>query len=142
MLVGDVRLATTRSGCSWTLSGGSQWLPSSTCASKKPHVRRDRRRRNLRCPSESVARLRVRGRPSHHISKPEKAQHSRIGAARAQVAVVAPACHTAIATTPASAGANHIVRTTAGTLLPTVPSTTLEGLHCSRYRRDTRSRQS
>src|SRR5436190_2087657 len=38
MFVGDVRCATTRSGSSWMLSGGSQLSAAPTCVSKNPQV--------------------------------------------------------------------------------------------------------
>src|SRR3546814_2607081 len=52
-LVGEVRRATSSEGCSWMLSGGSQWSASVTKSSKNAQVRRDRRPRNPSCEADS-----------------------------------------------------------------------------------------
>ena len=140
MLVGEVRRAIISDGCSCTLSGGSQWSVAVTWVSKNPHVRRASLPRNCNCGCDSTTTARRRGRPSHHISSGDSAHSTSTGAATTS----APGCTlaTAIATAAANAGANHIVRNAASRPLPSVRSTSLDGLHCSSRRRDSSIRHS
>ena len=55
MFVGDVRWATAATGCSCTLSGGSQWSSGPTWVSKNSQVRRARAPNVRRCSSVSGA---------------------------------------------------------------------------------------
>ena len=140
MLVGEVRRATISAGCSCTLSGGSQWSAAVTWVSKNPHVRRDSLPRNCNCGGDSATASRRRGRPSHHINTGDSAHSANTGAATTS----APGCTlaTAIAAAAAKTGANHIVRSAASRPSPSVRSTSLDGLHCSRRRRDSSIRHS
>jgi len=61
MLVGDVRWATTGSGISWKLSGGSMWSAGVTKVSKKRQVRLAMRRRAWASASASGRWAPIRG---------------------------------------------------------------------------------
>ena len=81
MLVGEVRCATSPSGSSWWLSGGSQWSSGPTKVSKKSQVRRARRRRKARSASASAGGARRRGRPVRSAISGDASHRSSTGAA-------------------------------------------------------------
>src|SRR4051812_33483149 len=74
MLVGLVRGATMSDGCSWILSGGSQFSVAVTNVSKNRHVRRDSFLRNCCCLSESRTGCATNGRLNHHAISGDRAQ--------------------------------------------------------------------
>src|SRR5258708_26997216 len=69
MWVGEVRCAMAPAGCSWKLSGGSQWSSGPTKVSKNAQVFRERFRRKIVSPAVSFARRRASGRLIHHRSE-------------------------------------------------------------------------
>src|SRR5947207_2540507 len=108
MLVGEVRKATTGTGSSWKLSGGSQCSCSVTKVSKKRHVLRAVCRRKANClgfnwgttegPMGWLIRQAIQGQAN---------QRPRIGAAIGNCAGCARARYDP--QTKAIAGAIHIV---------------------------------
>ncbi len=108
MLVGEVRCATTATGCSWKLSGGSQLSSGPTYSSKKPQVFRDTLRRKVVCSTLSRAGRRRRGRLSHQALAGAAAQSASSGPATPSADGRPTARPTA--STPAAAGALQIAR--------------------------------
>ena len=87
MLVGDVRCATTDTGCSCTLSGGSQWSSGPTKVSKKAQVLRESLRRKTVWSAVSRAAARRRQRPAEPPDESREAiQRARMGLATASAA--------------------------------------------------------
>src|SRR5678815_1771838 len=106
MLVGEVRCATTAAGCSWKLSGGSQWSSAPTKVSKNAQVLREMARRKRVCSGVRCAGLGASGRLTHQAIAGEASQRSRIGAARASAVALEAASQSAAAT--ARTGPIHI----------------------------------
>ncbi len=77
MLVGDVRWATTGSGSSWKLSGGSAWSSGPTNVSKNRHVRRAMRRSAPASAAESWLRGRLGRRQADPAGDERRQQPQR-----------------------------------------------------------------
>ncbi len=106
IFVGLVRGATTAAGCSWKLSGGSQFSWAVTNVSKYRHVRRDSLDKNARCSSDNCAGAAVNDRLSHHAIPGDTSHSPSSGPAIGKI----PGRHTASNTiTPAPInGAIHM----------------------------------
>src|SRR6266545_367764 len=85
MLVGEVRCATTATGCSWKLSGGSQLSSGPTYSSKNAQVFRDTLRRKVVCSTLSRAGRRrgpereQRTRHAERLRAPDGEAHRQHG---------------------------------------------------------------
>src|SRR5579862_8773719 len=106
MLVGEVRWAITPTGCSWKLSGGSQWSSAPTKVSKNAQVLRARLRRNRVWSADSLARRRVSGRLIHHAIAGEANHRAAMGPATANAAGCESS--TPITASKAAAGPAHM----------------------------------
>ncbi len=85
MLVGEVRCASTGAGCSWKLSGGSQWSAGPTKVSKKrPGPARDQAQERALLRREPGLRARERPAEPPGEHRRRRTTASRIGAAAAQ----------------------------------------------------------
>src|SRR4026209_1961549 len=98
MLVGEVRCATTAAGCSWKLSGGSQWSSGPTKVSKNAQVLREITRRKRVCSGARGAGGGAGGGGLHHAGAGGGNGRSRIGAAGARAAAPEAASQSAAAT--------------------------------------------
>ena len=107
MLVGEVRCATF-TGCSCTLSGGSQWSSGPTYVSKYAHVFRASLRRKFVWSTVSLALRRASGRLIHQAIAGDAPHSNKIGPAIDSTAGSVSERPTQVAT--AIAGATPIER--------------------------------
>ena len=136
MLVGDVRWATTMTGCSCMLSGGSQLSAVPTKSSKNPQVLRASACKNSASASLSSAPLRAIGRLIHQAMTGAINHSSSTGAAANSAPGLANQSISAAPT--ASAGENHMRRQLAPASVD--ERARLDGRHSSRLRRVTSRR--
>ena len=137
MLVGEVRCATLTTGCSCTLSGGSQWSSGPTYVSKYAHVLRASLRRKCVWSTVSLA-LAPRERtadPPRDGGRCSPQQQDRPGYRQcAGDRCATRRSHAAAAMTGAIPSSDTKRQVRAAALLACARSTSLDGFHSRRRR--------